>query len=134
MNLIEIVKGMANASEAINDNFKKLNAEISENENGYYVKFGNGLALCWREVTFIRGSSSEAGSYEKPITFKTGMPLFGDISSSSSAGFDRIDTWKMIMANYTNSWTIGRNYADFNAWSRTGELTVVLWAIGFVEG
>ena len=131
--LNEIFKGMDNAAEMINENFKALDAEVGENENGYYAKFENGLGLCWREVTFVRGSSSEAGNFPKPIAFKTGMPLFGGISSSAPTGLDRIDTWKMIMANYRDSWTIGRNYADFNTWSRTGELTVVLWAIGFVE-
>ena len=131
--LNEIFKGMDNAAEQINENFKALDAEVSENENGYYAKFENGLGLCWREVTFVRGSSSDVGTFPKPITFKNEMPLFGGISSSSSTGFDRIDTWKMIMANYPHSWTIGRNYSDFKGWSRTGELTVVLWAIGFVE-
>ena len=131
--LHEIFKGMDNAAEQINENFKALDAEVGENENGYYAKFENGLGLCWREVTFVRGSSGDVGAFPKPITFKNGMPLFGGISSSSSVGFDRIDTWKMIMANYRNSWAIGRNYADFKDWSRTGELTVVLWAIGFVE-
>lgn len=131
--LHEIFKGMDNAAEQINENFKALDVEVGENEDGYYAKFENGLGLCWREVTFVRGSSSEVGNFPKPIIFKDGMPLFGGISSSSFGGIDRIDTWKMIIANYFNSWTIGRNYRDFNAWSGTGELTVVLWAIGFVE-
>ena len=129
----EIYKGMDNAAEQINENFKALDAEVGENEDGYYAKFENGLGLCWREVTFVRGSSSGVGTFSKPITFKTGIPLFGGISSSASAGLDRIDTWKMVMANYPHSWVIGRNYDDFNAWSGTGELTVMLWAIGFVE-
>src|SRR5699024_4956273 len=128
--LNEIFKGMDNAAEQINENFKALDVEVGENENGYYAKFENGLSLCWREVTFVRESSfNDVGNFPIPMTFITGMRIFGGVSSASPTGRDRIDTWKMIMANYIDSWTIGRNYVAFSAWSKTGELPVVLWAI-----
>lgn len=45
MDLIEIVKGMSNAGEAINENFKKLAIESEELEDGSWYRLPGGLQI-----------------------------------------------------------------------------------------
>lgn len=47
--LQEIFKGMPNASEAIDENFKKLDTSINGDESEGFIKLENGLAVCWAE-------------------------------------------------------------------------------------
>ena len=69
----EIYKGMDNAAEQINENF--LNGSIvesGENENGEYLRFGNGWQICipHERISLERvDSTSMSGSWEFPIPF-----------------------------------------------------------------
>src|SRR5699024_3959197 len=71
----EIFKGMDNASEAINENFLKGsivedNLDETNQENGYYVRFGNGFQLCWGEVrASYYNTSSLDGQWTLPAEF-----------------------------------------------------------------
>lgn len=105
------------------------------NQNGDYVIFSNGFAICWRKITVDRDTGSDFGNHAKPIEFKEGIPHFSGLSidSSSSSGNDRIDAWRMVFISYYDSWTFGRNYSDFSAWKGSGNLSIILWGAGFVD-
>ena len=49
--LNEIIKGMSNAAEKINENFQLLNTEEVLNENGQAIKLPFGYMICFRRVT-----------------------------------------------------------------------------------
>src|SRR5699024_4707424 len=74
--LHEIFKGMDNASEAINENFKdgsvvEDNLNVTDPANGYYVRFGNGLQICWWDnlkLQYISTVSLER-NWEFPVSF-----------------------------------------------------------------
>ena len=128
----EIFKGMDNAAEMINENFEKTNVEISENENGYYMKFGNGFAICWREITFNRDTSVSVDGVPKPIAFEETYPIIGGVSTSSGGYRDRNDLNILGINNYYGSWTIGRKTTS-STWSGSGNFTVVVWAAGIIK-
>ena len=51
MVLINIVKGMADGAEAIQANFTAIGeTEKGTNENGTYIKFGDGTMICYNRV------------------------------------------------------------------------------------
>ena len=65
--LHEIFKGMDNSAEQINDNFE--NGSIVEHnlnepnpERGYYVRYGNGLQVCWHKLEVDINTSIAMGS------------------------------------------------------------------------
>lgn len=54
MSLMDIIKGMPNGAEALQNNFLfgsivASNLNESSPVNGYYVRFGNGLQVCFSE-------------------------------------------------------------------------------------
>lgn len=56
--LNEIFKGMDNAAEQINENFQNIVAS-GQNENGHYIRFDNGIQICWQ--TYL-GTQQATGS------------------------------------------------------------------------
>ena len=131
--LNEIFKGMDNAAELINENFEKTNVEIAENENGYYVKFGNGFVICWREITFNRDTSVGVDNVPKPIVFEQTYPVIGGVGPASSGGYrERNDLNILGINNYHDRWSIGRSTL-YSTWSGTGDFTVVVWAAGIIK-
>lgn len=67
MNLIEIVKGMPNASEAINENFQNgsiVEYEIGETEG--FIKYGNGFMLCFAKIIISDVGANGSGTASSP--------------------------------------------------------------------
>ena len=81
MALIDIIKGMAGGAEAIQANFQFGSiVESGTNENGTFVKFGNGLAVCFKNnVTFTHVGSTAfiSGTWTFPMTFVGKPSCFG---------------------------------------------------------
>lgn len=92
--LYEIVKGMSNASEAINDNFQfgsivEDNLDETNPVNGYYVRFGNGLQVSWLdhlELEYISGISLEK-TWDFPIAFSE-APIVVPIAEDAVTALD----------------------------------------------
>ena len=116
--LHEIFKGMDNASETINDNFQ--NGSIVEHNldepsptNGYYVKYGNGWMICFRELTINQAinhptrnmfrTAIDTARYTLPKEFA--KVLFADASAGSA-----IIGWGAVNAD-TTAWTDLRFYS-----------------------
>jgi|SRR5690625_1833291 len=66
--LHEIFKGMDNAAEAINDNFEQVDIIQGQNENGSYVKFGNGLIVAWFKMTDTHTHATYEWTYPIPFS------------------------------------------------------------------
>src|SRR5699024_2252354 len=63
--LHEIFKGMDNAAEQINENFQNGSiVESGVNEEGYYVKYGNGLLEVYQKRTFVVSANT---NFERPM-------------------------------------------------------------------
>lgn len=127
MVLNEITKGMSNAAEMINANFKNVGYEYGKNEKGEYVKFANGFAICWREIEVDRATTGQVG-IDKPILFKA--PVFGGISTSSSSYVEGNDISIIWVANYIEAWRWGTRPGT--QWTGTGKFKATLWAAGMV--
>lgn len=66
MVLNEITKGMSNAAEQIDENFKKATiVDSGTTDRGSYIKFGNGL--CVQFIKFNRETSGEMIDYIIPL-------------------------------------------------------------------
>lgn len=93
MNLIEIVKGMANAGEAINENFKKLGFDYGQNEKGGWLRHTeSGWQISYQKRTFVVSSQT---NFEIPIVdfsevYAVDMTIIGD--ESYDAYYDINDT------------------------------------------
>lgn len=62
MSLEEIIKGMPNAAEAINNNFNNATiVESGTNENGTYMVFGNGIVVSFGSKEFTKSSGWRTG-------------------------------------------------------------------------
>lgn len=82
--LNEIIKGMDNAAEAINENFEKLDSELVVDGNNYYVKFENGFQVCWAIAVGINQDiGASGGSYTKPFS----APFVGRVAVGFSAAY-----------------------------------------------
>lgn len=81
MNLIEIVKGMSNAGEAINENFKKLRLDYGSNEKvGWLRHTESGWQISYQKWTFVVSSQT---NFEIPIVgfsevYAVDMAVIGD--------------------------------------------------------
>lgn len=85
MALEEITKGMSNAAEQINANFKVGSVvESGNNENGNYVKFGDGTMITTSKIIFGTGITT---SYTLPASF---LDYFGITLSSQN-----FDSWTL---------------------------------------
>ena len=94
----------AGTYQALVDEIKALKqqsgiAEMGENSNGHYIRYENGIQLCWHEVYNDDTTTSSGSLYQKIINFNFPKP-FTDIPSV--AGTVRNDT-----ANYVQ-WTTVR--------------------------
>ena|SRR5690625_4323891 len=74
-------------------------AEMGENSNGQYIRYENGIQMCWHEVYNDDDTTSSGSLYQKIINFNFPKP-FTDIPSVASTV--RNDT-----ANYVQ-WTAAR--------------------------
>lgn len=85
MALEEITKGMSNAADQINANFKVGSVvESGNNENGNYVKFGDGTMITTSKIIFGTGMTA---SYTLPASF---LDYFGITLSSQN-----FDSWTL---------------------------------------
>lgn len=86
MALNEITKGMSNAAEQINANFKEGSVvESGSNDNGNYVKFGDGTMITTSKIGF--GTGIITASYTLPASF---LDHFGITLSSQN-----FDSWTL---------------------------------------
>ena len=122
----EIFKGMDNASELINENFKNGSiVETGENENGTFMKLGNGWMVCQMEATFSRDVSEVKGEYPipfigRPTVFKSAYAdQFAAIQDEALLGIGTTLTNYRIM-----------KHTSMPAYRGTGELTLNVIAIG----
>ena len=133
MTLIEIVKGMAGGAEAIQTNFQFGSVvEIGTNENGTFVKFGNGLAICFKDdVTFAYAGSTAfiSGTWTFPITFVGnpscfGIPRLGYVSA-------RFDAATLALAKAATTSVYGRLNNTSTVNFATGDTqNIPLFAVG----
>jgi|SRR5690625_585699 len=91
----------AGTYQALVDEIKTLKqqsgiAEMGQNENGSYIRYENGVQMCWNEVYNDDSTSASGALYQKQISFTFPKP-FVDIPSVS--GTERND-----VANYVQ-WT-----------------------------
>lgn len=116
----EILKGMDNAAEKINENFEVLGFESGENNNGSYIRFGNGLQICWGSADFERGSSellieTPAEYIIAPVAvFSANSHAFADIQDMAYLG---------IGTNSVGTVRIMR-HTSLPSWRGTGSLAV----------
>ena len=98
--LHEIFKGMDNAAEQIDENFKQLDVEVGEDENGRWYKFPSGLAICTKEVvkniTALETYGSLYRSRENeewyfPIKFEKSLYL--DVRSNHAFPLTYVSGW-----------------------------------------
>ena len=87
MALTDITKGMSNASEAIDGNFKSATIVESEsNEKGSYIRFGDGTQICTINEMVLNKLSSYtlAGGGSFPAAFKDSTIIINPIVVESS--------------------------------------------------
>lgn len=76
--LHEIFKGMDNASEAIDENFKNLSLEYGSNENGEWIRIPIlGLQYCWKRkiATGLKTTTSVNDKYFRSETISWEYPM-----------------------------------------------------------
>ena|SRR5690625_3915778 len=120
--LNEIFKGMDNAAEMIDSNFKKVGYEHEKTEDGEYIKFANGFAICWREITFNRSTSNGESGLTMPIEFIETVPVFGGAATSMSSWRDRNDISQIGVSTYPDAWSFHKE-GSYN-WAGSGDFTV----------
>jgi hypothetical protein len=107
--------------------------EVGSNSNGYWIKWGNGFAICWREITFNRDTTNGQSGVSKPIAFRDDLPLFGgNPSTKMDSWVDRQSLSHIIVSNYPDSWTWAIEY-NITDWFGNGDFTFTLWSAGFVD-
>ena len=119
--------------------------EYGSNENGYYVKWSNGLGLCWVKTTKQLETASNQ-RYPMPISFDSSYPVTGGFSISSgyimnSDASKWVGRRTVLDSLYVaafgsdgsadgyprNHWNLRNNEALGSAY----DLPVTLWAIGW---
>lgn len=72
--MLNIIKGMPNAAEAIQANFAEIGLPTSGTNHGWqYVHFPNGLAIAWKEVVYTDAAGWTIG---KSTSFSFGTLPF----------------------------------------------------------
>lgn len=105
--------------------------DSDSNNNGHWIIWGNGFAICIREITINRDSTTGQRGIPKPIVFSETESLIGGTASTDMSSWkDRTDASKIVVNNYIDAWSWGR---DTDSWEGTGELRFRLWAAGFVD-
>lgn len=87
--LNEIIKGMSNAAEKIDENFQngsivEHNLDETEPLNGYYVRYGNGLQICFISNLNLEYESQSrlATNWNFPASF-IGTPVLLPVQENS---------------------------------------------------
>lgn len=104
MALNEITKGMSNAAEMINENFKGFGiVESGTNANGQYTKFADGLLITTSSASFGTGFIQ---TYNLPADFVGG---FGSFLSSPNN-----DNWTLQDIAIMSTGMVGVNKVAVN--------------------
>ena len=133
--LNEIFKGMDNAAEQIDENFQNGSiVESGVNEEGYYVKYGNGLLEVYQKRTFIISSNT---NFTRPMVdfveiFYADLKVLGnsdnrekaynalaDVSNIGVTFWETDDDWQVVMRNL--------DYGNFNS---TEDFDVIVKIVG----
>lgn len=133
MSLVEIVKGMANAGEAINENFLMLSGfEHGSNENGDFWKHPSGFMVCVH--------TDAAG----PVNINNGIDQ-GQIHQSTPKRWDFPEPFEQLLGfggipSNLNRWCTyrsisgtGFDWAHNQGNSNSGTVSTRLYAFGFAE-
>lgn len=91
--LNEIMKGMDNAAEKINENFQNGSIiESGSTVDGYWARYGDGRQVCVRTVTVDSniGTGGSAASFEYPKPFIDVPSGSYSIASSGSAALSNM--------------------------------------------
>ena len=94
----------AGTYQALVDEIKALKqqsgiAEMGENSNGQYIRYENGIQMCWNEVYNDDNTSASGALYQKQISFTFPKP-FVDIPSVSGTSRNE--------GSYYVQWVTGR--------------------------
>lgn len=76
MALNEITKGMSNAAEQINANFKELDKTVIKNAAGNYIKNSDGTLVCWNPKLTLTYTEPQrlVANWTPPVEFLEGTP------------------------------------------------------------
>ena len=113
--LHEIFKGMDNASEAIDENFKKLGYEVIENEKGRCVKYADGTMKCERIVSLNQTTSLATGNLYRtptPVSYDFPIPFVKEPYVSASSIIPMI-AWPVV-GSELSQWGALRFYSSVN--------------------
>ena len=113
--LTEILKGMDNASETINENFKKLGYEVIENENGRCIKYADGRMKCETTVSLDQTTSLATGNlYRTPTAVSYDFPVsFVKEPHVSANSIIPMIAWPVVGSGL-NQWIGLRFYSSVN--------------------
>ena len=130
--LHEIFKGMDNAAEKIDENFQNGSiVESGENENGFWVKWGNGFQLCMRTIpsgqVITTGHANFVVSFPAPFS---GRPYvdFSPDDTDNLRSADLMDNVFMGVSQADQGWRLRARNENV-----TTETPLTLIAIGMAE-
>lgn len=113
MDLIEIVKGMSNAGEAINENFKKLGFDYGQNEKGGWLRhIESGWQIAYQSRLYLITSQT---NFDNPIVdfdevYAVDMTVNGDQSYNSFYDVNDIEVAYKSSSNQLVMRHISGNY------------------------
>lgn len=135
MALEEITKGMSNAAEVINANFKEVGVvESGSNANGRFIKYGDGTVIAYSDILTMTYNSASRLSYEwtLPTIFAGTYSAVATGSKDSEHLSDNINTAMLNIGSNSPSGTIlARAYATgSNSFTQSSVCRIRLVAIG----
>ena len=130
----EIFKGMDNAAEQINENFQNGSiVESGVNEEGYYVKYGNGLLEVYQKRTFIISSNT---NFTRPMVdfveiFYADFKVVGNSDGREKTYNALADASKIGVTFWENDgWQVVMRNTDFGNFKSTEDFDVVVKIVG----
>lgn len=132
--LNKIEKGMSNAAEAINENFQNGSiVESGVNEEGYYVKYGNGLLEVYQKRTFVVSANT---NFERPMVdfveiFYADLKVVGNSDNREKAYNALTDANKIGVTFWENDgWQVVMRNTDFGNFKSTEDFDVIVKIVG----
>lgn len=140
MALNEITKGMSNAAEMINENFKNVGiVESVTNDDGSYIELGDGTILIFGTKSFVKDQGWVKGdvltftSDNLPIPYKKPLNIiYSEYNASlydGRAGFTQTQVIVSKISNIVGSAEVTRNTGDFTM-AKATSLIIYFFLIG----
>jgi len=135
MALTEITKGMSNAAEVINANFKEVGVvESGSNANGRFIKYGDGTVIAYSDaLTSTYDSSLRLSvSWKLPTTFVGEYTATVTGSKDAAQLADKLNSAVLnVGSNASDGIVLARIYATgSNTFISSDSVRVRLMAIG----